>query len=307
MVPRRRGSHRPPATIAWLRSLWPWAKTPPPAVPAATLLAPTLSGDELLAATDRRKNRRNAAIGAAAALLVLSGGGLIARAGGDAQDAEAERDSAAGQVVSLSDQILAECRTGELTGPICPNAARAKADPVPDARTPEPPSTDAIAAAVAGYLESNPPPAGPGPTREQITAAVVAELAANPPEPGRPPTDGEIAAAVARFLESNPPPAGDPGRPPTTGEIAAAVAAYLQENPPPRGPKGDAGTNGTDGADGAQGVGVTDVSGPGRNPSGSCVVTFTLTDPATGATRTDSIPVPDSFCGSPPTTETPSG
>lgn len=261
---------------------------------------PPVTGEERLDERDRAKNRRNLVVGGAAAALVLAGSGLAVVAGAGKQDAEDQRDQAAGQVVSLAQQIQAECRAGRLRGPICENAARAKNDPVPGPQdepvTPEPPTAEAVAAAVASYLTANPPPAGPGPTRAQITAAVTAELLANPPPAGRPPTETEIASAVADYLAANPPPSGEPGRPPTSGEIAAAVAAYLEENPPERGPQGEPGDAG---APGAPGVGVADVAGPARNGDGVCQVVFVLTD---GSRRP--ITVPDEFCGPTPTPPT---
>lgn len=296
MTLRRRGSHRRPLFRR-------------PARTAAALAAtrPTGDGQTLLARQDKAKGRRNVIVGTAAVILVLIGTLIGVLTAGTKQDAEqqrdsatAERDGAAAQVVSLADQIQAECRARRLAGPICVDAAVAKAEPIP---TPMPSSAE-LTAAVADYLQANPPPPGRAPTSAEITAAVADYLNDNPPRPGRPPTSGEIAAAVQVYYQANPPPAGpqgDPGRAPTSGEIADAVAAYLRENPPPKGDKGDRGERGepgTNGTNGTNGVGVRDVSDPSRAANGACVVTFTLTD-----NSTRDITVPAEFCGPPPSTE----
>lgn len=294
MILRRRGSHRQP-----FRPLLNALTKPNP--------KPT-TADALLDAQDRRKDIRTLLVGGLAAVLALAGGFTAVQAGGEAQSAKETASAATEQKISLAEQILTECKAGKLTGTICPNAARAKADPVPGNSAPAPPGTEEIAAAVADYLAAHPPPPPPGPSAEQIATAVGAELAANPPAPGRAPTEAEIAAAVAGYLAENPPADGAdgtngaPGRPPTVEEVAAAVAAYLAANPPPRGPDGTPGRDGADGARGApgtQGIGVTGVTGPARNEAGACVITFVLTDPANGATSNAPVVVPGNLCGSP--------
>lgn len=281
----------------------------------ATLAAARVDGDadHLLDAQDRRKGRRNVTVAAAAAALILLIGGLAINSSRDSTDARqgeqvaaAQRDKAAGQVVSLAAQIQAECAARRLTGPICDSAARAKADPVPGAPEVPRPSTEAVSAAVAEWLTAHPPPAGPGPSTSQIAAAVTGYLVANPPTPGRPPTEGEIAAAVAGYLALNPPAPGEPGAQgevgpgPSPEQIAAAVAAYLTENPPPPGPKGDKGDPGAD----------STVPGP-QGPAGNPPASWTFTD-AAGTTYTctrnnrDNTAPTYSCAGQPPPTTTPS-
>lgn len=316
MMQQRRGFHRP-RWAGWLPG-----RTPSTTVADLTAVHATGNGEALQDARDRAKNRRNLAVGAVAAILVLTGTGLAINAGTGKQDAEQQRDSVAqqrdgavAQINTLSDQILAECASGRLTGPICPQAAAAKAEPVPGPL----PTAAELAAAVSTYLRDNPPPAGRAPTPSEVTAAVAAYLQDNPPQPGRAPTMAEVAAAVQTYYTANPPPAGEPGAPgvagpgPTTTEIAAAVAAYLKDNPPAAGPKGDtggpgpagptgpagaagpAGPAGADGATGPPGVGVATVTGPERGDTGRCIIVFTLTN---GDQRP--VTVPEEFCGTPP-------
>lgn len=157
--------------------------------------------------------------------------------------------------MALSDQILAECRVGRSTGPICAAAAGAKAEPIPLPGL----SSAELTEAVADYLRANPPAAGRVPSNAEVTSAVANYLRANPPRPGRAPTPGEIAAAVAVYYAANPPAPGrdgddgEPGRAPTVDEISAAVTTYLRANPPPPGRDGVDGVDGEDGADGADG------------------------------------------------------
>lgn len=152
------------------------------------------------------------------------------------QQAQVELGRTADRARSLAGEILAECTTGELTGPVCDRADDVARDPVPP---PAPASaTDGLTvgeveAIVAAYLTEHPPPAGRGPTPEEVAAAVAAYLTENPPDPGRPPTPDEVAGAVALWFAANPTPAGEPGRPPTAEEIDAAVARWFADHPPP--------------------------------------------------------------------------
>lgn len=95
--------------------------------------------------------------------------------------------------------------------------------------------------AVDAYFAMYPPQAGPqgetgpvGPagqsiTQEQLAAAVAAYLQANPPQPGatgpagQNATDEQVAQAVAAYIAVNP----------LTGAVLQAIAAYFAQNPEP--------------------------------------------------------------------------
>lgn len=237
---------------------------------------------------------------AAAVVLFLAGSVVNAQFGQQEAEtqqetAEQQRDATAEQARTLAEQIQAACASGDLTGPVCQQAAEVAATPVPE---PVGPTEEQIRAAVEDYLAEYPPADGRNPTVAELAAAAAAAvteyLTAHPPSPGRSPTAGEIAAAVEMYFATNPPPPGPEGatgRPPTSEEIRAAVDAYLSENPPPPGP---AGATGATGPQGVQGVGVQSVRAEERDDG--CVLVFVLADPADGSTSEVVVPVPDRVC-----------
>ncbi|WP_106253379.1 hypothetical protein [Allonocardiopsis opalescens] len=114
----------------------------------------------------------------------------------------------------------------------------------PAADHPEPvgPSDAQVYAAVAAYLEGNPPPPGddgadgedgergPGPTEDQIAEAVGRYFTENPVSPGPVGPAGPAGADGAPGQDGSDGVDGEPGRPPTAEEIYAAVERYCQTN-----------------------------------------------------------------------------
>ena len=222
MPPRPHGSHR--------RSIW---RTGKPPTPTSKLAAtnPAQGGEALLAARDRIKNRRNIAAGGAAGLLaiVIAWGAVVATT--EKTDVEAQRDSATQQVVSLADQIQAECSTGRLTGLICANAARAKVDPVPGPRGPAGDAGPAGPAGTAGVPGDNGQPGLTGP----------------PGPEGDPGSDGQPG------LVGPPGETGNPGDT-VTGPQGPTGPAGPAGEPGPAGPVGPPGGSGADGGPGTPGA-----------------------------------------------------
>lgn len=212
MILRRPGSHR--------RRLWRTGKQPTPTSKLAA--ANPIGGEALLAARDRVKNRRNIAAGTIAALLVIAVAWGAVAAGSGKEDAEAQRDSAVGQVVSLADQIQDECAAGRLAGPICSDAARAKADPVPGPRGP------------AGDEGPAGPPGPPGPRGSDGDPGPPGLTGPPGPQgdPGEAGTDGAPGAD------------GSPGDS-ITGPTGPAGPPGPVGPPGPAGPSGPAGGNGS--------------------------------------------------------------
>lgn len=191
---------------------------------------------------------------------------------------EAQTNSEAAVVVATATQKQVDAALAKLNEANDELMARGQA-PVPAPREAEP--AEAIAAAVLAQVLAQLPPV---PTADEVAQRIVPAVTANVLGPTR----AELAEQVAAYLQANPPPPGvdgedgvdgEPGRPPTQEEIDAAVAAYLQAHPPPPGP---------------QGVGVSDVAAETRDEH--CVLVFTLTDPATGASSEDVVPVADRVC-----------
>lgn len=257
MPPRPHGSHR--------RNIWRTGKSKPTPTSKLAATNPEQGGEALLAARDRIKNRRNIAAGGIAAVLavVIAYGATVT--GNSKDDAEAQRDSATQQVVSLADQIQAECAVGRLAGPICSNAARAKVDPTPGPRGP------------AGDIGASGPAGMPG-------------------EPGRGGGPG---------LTGPPGPEGDDGTPGSSGAPGSDGAAGSDGPPGaagndgdtitgPQGPTGPAGPAGPQGPAGPAGpVGPAGPAGPagsggpdgGTGTPGSPPAAWTFTD-TTGTTYT---------------------
>ncbi|WET79226.1 collagen-like protein [Amycolatopsis sp. QT-25] len=110
---------------------------------------------------------------------------------------------------------------------------------LPDTR----PSAADLGGAIARYFAAN-PLSPPGPTPLQISTAVAGYLATSPPpagprgetgQPGQPGKAGEPGSPGAKGEKGDP---GDPGRPPTAEEIHSAFAAYLRDNPDALCPRG---------------------------------------------------------------------
>jgi hypothetical protein len=112
--------------------------------------------------------------------------------------------------------------------------------PVP---SPESTSESLVAAATASVLASLPSPQPP--SVEALAQAVADYMASHPVTPLGP-SIGQVAEALARYFTANPPPSGekgepgtpgtpgekgDKGDPPTAAEIQAAFVAYVQANP----------------------------------------------------------------------------
>lgn len=229
-------------------------------------------------------------------VLFLAGSVVYAQFGRDTAQtqtavAEGQRDATAAQASTLADQVTAACASGgdaavklRAIG-ACQQAVQVQSAPaVAEAMGPRGPgpSPEEISNAVAAYLVAHPPPAGRAPTVAEVAEAVASYLTVNPPSPGRAPTAGEIAAATETYFESHPPQAGPAGRPPTADEIRAAVNDYMAEHPVPAAERG------------AQGVGVDAVTAEMRD--GSCVLVFTLVDPATSTTSERVVPVASGVC-----------
>lgn len=223
-----------------------------------------------------------------AAVVFLIGSFLVALSSD--RTSQAERDAAASQAVAAADPVRDLCAETTLVGAAlradprnpCGLAARVLADPIPTV-TPMAAPRDApgitpeqIQAAVADELARNPPADGRTPSLAEVTAIVASLLADNP---------DQIAAQVALYFAENPVRDGRDAPEITPEQIREAVRAELAENPPERG---------ADGGQGAQGVGVSDVRT--ELTAEGCVLIFTLTNPADGATTEQSVPVPDEFC-----------
>lgn len=218
MILRRPGSHR--------RKLWPTGKQPTPTSKLAA--ANPIGGEALLAARDRVKNRRNIIAGTIAGILAVAVVWGAVAAGSGKEDAEAQRDSAVGQVVSLADQIQDECAAGRLAGPICSDAARAKADPVPGPRGPEGVAGPPGRAGPAGVAGADGDPGPPG-----LTGPPGPEGPEGPP--GDPGSDG-VPGSPGAPGDSVTGPAGPAGPPGPVGPAG---------EPGPAGPPGAAGTSGS--------------------------------------------------------------
>lgn len=214
---RRHGSHR--------RRL-----TGKPTPSLDSTLATTTSGEALLAASDRTKDRRNLIAGGVAAALIAVGAYGAVNAGTGKQEAEVRADSAKQQTVSLAIQIERECEAGRLTGVICSNAARAKADPIPGPRGPEGPIGPAGADGVGI----------PGP----------------PGAPGADGRDGQTGLTGPPGPEGDPGVDGSDGAPGSDGDSITGPTGP----PGPAGPAGPPGAAGTDGNPGPAGA-------PGEPPA----------------------------------------
>lgn len=99
------------------------------------------------------------------------------------------------------------------------------------------PSAADLGGAVARYLAANPiTPVGPTPA--QIAATLAGYLATNPPPSGPTGPTGESGAPGAPGQGGVQGPKGDKGDPPSTEEIQAAVAQYIHDNPDALCPRG---------------------------------------------------------------------
>ena len=186
---------------------------------------------------------------------------------------EGQRDATAAQAQDFAAKIQAACAAGELSGPVCAQAAQVAAEPIPGpagpqgnpgAQGPTGPSGSPGEVGPSGLAG---PPGPAGPTGEPGRDGV----------PGEPGEDGADGAP------------GEPGPPGPRGE------------PGPAGPQGPAGQAGADGAPGEPGP-------PG--PRGEPPESFTLELPKGPTWTCDLDPgssdtAPTYTCSGPPLTEEP--
>jgi len=150
----------------------------------------------------RERTDRGRALLLLVALLIGIGVWALATRGSAVED---ERDEAGAQALSLSQQILAECDTGQLQGRICDDARGVIADPVPPVPgapgPPGPPGRPGADSTVPG------PPGAPGAPGADSTVPGPAGM---PGTPGVPGTDGADGAPGQDGTPGavGPPPAG---------------------------------------------------------------------------------------------------
>lgn len=90
---------------------------------------------------------------------------------------------------------------------------------------------------IAEYLAAN-PVASAGPTPSQLAATIAGYLATNPPPSGPPGATGPTGEPGQSGAVGQQGPKGDKGDPPTAQEIQAAFVQYIQDNPDVLCPRG---------------------------------------------------------------------
>lgn len=169
---------------------------------------------------------------AAAAVLFLVGSVIIAQLGRDAAQTETgvveqQRDGAAAQAASLASQIQAECAQGVLTGPVCEQAERVAAEPIPG---PAGPRGDPGAQGGLGPTGPAGPtgPQGPaGPTGPQGPAGPAGE----PGPGGVDGTDGQNGSDGTPGQDGQPGAPGDTGPPGPAGPPGTPPDSYTMRFP----------------------------------------------------------------------------
>jgi hypothetical protein len=190
---------------------------------AATLMAAVAIVVSLLAARHVDAVEVQAAAERAAASKAQEEARTVAREAFDAAqaaNAELERRGQQPVPVPLPEDGNAPVRADTV---VAAATARVLASLPPE----QPPTPQALGRAVADYLNAN--PVTPlGPTAGDLAAALAGYFATSPPPSGPP---GEPGQPGQPGTPGVPGPPGERGPPPTEGEIQAAFVAYLQQNP----------------------------------------------------------------------------